>query len=71
MGREDGGGFRMGNTCIPVADSFCYLSKLIQFVKFKNKIKLKKKTTWMELEGIMLSEISQRKKYMTSFICVI
>ena len=20
--REDGGGFRMGNTCIPVADSF-------------------------------------------------
>ena len=21
MGREDGGGFRMGNTCIPVADS--------------------------------------------------
>ena len=22
MGREYGGGFRMGNTCIPVADSF-------------------------------------------------
>ena len=22
MGREKGGGFRMGNTCIPVADSF-------------------------------------------------
>ena len=21
-GREEGGGFRMGNTCIPVADSF-------------------------------------------------
>ena len=21
MGREDGGGFKMGNTCIPVADS--------------------------------------------------
>ena len=33
MGREEGGGFRMGNTCIPVAD----------YVKFKNKIKLKKK----------------------------
>ena len=29
MGREEGGGFRMGNTCIPVAD----------YVKFKNKIK--------------------------------
>ena len=22
MGREEEGGFRMGNTCIPVADSF-------------------------------------------------
>ena len=29
MGREEGGGFRMGNTCIPVA----------YYVKFKNKIK--------------------------------
>ena len=29
--REEGGGFRMGNTCIPVAD----------YVKFKNKIKFK------------------------------
>ena len=25
MGREEGGGFRMGNTCIPVADSFLYI----------------------------------------------
>ena len=22
MGREEGGGFRVGNTCIPVVDSF-------------------------------------------------
>ena len=22
MGRKEGGGFRVGNTCIPVADSF-------------------------------------------------
>ena len=29
----EGGGFRMGNTCIPVADSFSYLAKLIQFCK--------------------------------------
>ena len=27
------------NTCIPVADSFWYLAKLIQFVKFKKKKK--------------------------------
>ena len=35
MGREEGGGFRMGNTCIPVADSFRYVAKLIQFCKVK------------------------------------
>ena len=33
MGREEGGGFRMGKTCIPVADSFQYLAKLIQYCK--------------------------------------
>ena len=33
MGREEGGGFRMGNTCIPVANSFRYLTKLIQYCK--------------------------------------
>ena len=27
--RQEGGGFRMGNTCIPVADSFQYLAKPI------------------------------------------
>ena len=33
MGREEGGGFRMGNTVIPVVDSFRYLGKLIQYCK--------------------------------------
>ena len=33
MGREEGRGFRMGNTCIPVVDSFWYLAKLIQLCK--------------------------------------
>ena len=33
MGREEGGGFRMGNTDIPVADPFRYLAKLIQYCK--------------------------------------
>ena len=32
-GREEGGGFRMGNTCIPVADTFQYLAKPIQYCK--------------------------------------
>ena len=31
--REEGGGFRMGNTCKPVADSFWYLANLIQLCK--------------------------------------
>ena len=30
---EEGGGFRMGNTYIPVADSFQCLAKLIQYCK--------------------------------------
>ena len=33
MGREEGGRFRMGSTCIPVADSFRYLAKPIQYYK--------------------------------------
>ena len=32
-GREEGGGLRMGNAGIPVADSFRYLAKLIQYCK--------------------------------------
>ena len=33
----------MGNTCIPVVDSFRYLANQYNIVKFKNKIKFKKK----------------------------
>ena len=33
MGREEGEGFRMGNTGIPVVDSFRYLAKRIQYCK--------------------------------------
>ena len=56
----EGGGFRMGNTCIPVVDSFWYLAKLIQFVKFKNKIKKKKRVPWTARwsNQSILSEIS-------------
>ena len=32
---EEGGGFGMGNTCIPVVDSFRYLAKPIQYCKVK------------------------------------
>ena len=33
LGREVGGGFTIGNVGIPVADSFRYLAKLIQYWK--------------------------------------
>ena len=32
-GEGGGGGFRMGNTCIPIVDSFRYLAKPIQYCK--------------------------------------
>ena len=41
--------FRMGNTCIPVADSFWYLAKLIQLCKVKKNKRVgheKKKSQW-------------------------
>ena len=38
MGREVGGGFRMGNMCIPVADACCCMAKPIQYCKVKIKI---------------------------------
>ena len=37
-GYGEGGGFRMGNTGIPVADSFRYLEKAIQYCKVKKII---------------------------------
>ena len=38
-GREEGGGFRMQNTCIPVADSCGYMAKPIySIVKLKKEI---------------------------------
>ena len=38
-GREVGEGFRIGNTCIPMADSCWYMAEPIQYCK----VKLKKK----------------------------
>ena len=45
MGREVGGGFRMGNMCTPVADACWYMAKPIEYCKVKknnNNIKIKK-----------------------------
>ena len=40
-GREEGGGFRMGNTCIPVAIHVDIWQNQYNIVKLKNKIKIK------------------------------
>jgi len=40
MGREVGGGFRMGNTCTPMADSCQCVAKPIQYCKVNKQIKL-------------------------------
>ena len=37
----------MGNTCMPVEDSLRYMAEPYNIVKFKNKIKLKKKKIFM------------------------
>ena len=39
MGWEVGGGFRIGNSCIPVADSCQCMAKPIQYLK-QNKVKI-------------------------------
>ena len=35
MGRDVAGGFRMGNICTPVADSYQCMAKPIQYCKIK------------------------------------
>ena len=63
-GREVGGGFRMGNTCTPVANSYQYMAKPIQYCKVislqQNQLIKKKKNTlpreehrW-SLQGVLL-----------------
>ena len=37
MGREEGGGFRMGNTCIPVVEKKSKEKKIIKVVPCKKK----------------------------------
>ena len=49
MGRDMGGGFRMGNTCTPVADSCRCMEKPIQYCKVKKKEKKKEKNSFIFL----------------------
>ena len=80
MGKEEGGGFRKGNTCIPVADSFWYMAKPIQYCKVKKekkrkkiKIKRTKGTTWFgfpltqKVGALFVFPISKNKNFVLPF----
>ena len=68
MGRDEGGGFRMGNTCMPVADSFRYLAEPIQYLKFKNKIKNKRNSIFKMLKEIKVNlEFHVQLKFPSNF----
>ena len=56
MWREEGGGFRMGNTCIPVANSFRYMAKPIQYCKVKKYNKIKQKNLKKNVICICITE---------------
>ena len=43
IGREVGGGFRMGNTCTPMVDSYQCMTEPIQYCKIKKE---RKKENW-------------------------
>ena len=45
MGREEGGGFRMGNTCIPVADS---LEKTLMLGKTESRRRERQMMRWLD-----------------------
>ena len=73
-GREEGGGFKMGNTCIPVADSYWLWQNQYNIVKLKNKIKKKKKQSPSPHQSLRfllpLSPCPQGSNKWTSFKCI-
>ena len=68
IGREVGEGFRMGNTCIPMADSCQCMTEPIQYCKVislqKNKL-IKKKPRGNKVFKLKFSNTAKRMK-MTS-----
>ena len=62
MGREVGGGFRIGNSCTPVVDSCQCMAKTIQYCKAKKKKKKKKKGSVFNTNPEMLHSPGLFKK---------
>ena len=61
-GREVGGGFRMGNTCIPVADSCLYITKPIRYCKVKKKKSKSPAENWGRICSFVASLVAQMVK---------
>ena len=56
MGREVGEGFRMGNTCTPVADSCQCMAKPIQYCKVISLQKKKKKIAGRNINNLKYAD---------------
>ena len=52
MGKEVGEGFRMGNTCTPMEDSYQCMAKPIEYCKVNEQ--LIHTTTWMNLKSTLV-----------------
>ena len=59
----------MGNTCIPVADSLDIWQNQYNIVKFKNKIKFKKKMMLLTL-GVWCSSVWGVCTHMPVCVCI-
>ena len=59
MGREVGGGFRMGKTCTPMADACWCMAKPIQYCKVKNNNNSNKNLKkWCVVEDLSIKLIA-------------
>ena len=73
-GREVGGGFRMGNTCIPVVDSCWCMAKPIQYCKVINlQLKFKKIKRHRDLTKFKASQfhINYSSYYLKSLLWLV
>ena len=76
MGREVGGGFRVGNSCTPVVDSCQCMAKPIQYCKVKKKKKKRMLNPYDQNGLISLGEIPQSRiaetkyKHLSSYLLI-
>ena len=68
MGREVGGGFRMGNASTPMVDSYQCMAKPIQYCKVINlQLNILKKKSEIAKKNIVFSKVIQLCIYLFFF----